>query len=53
MDVTDINTNLDCFYVVKGAVEFTMREDMIHRINRQQEEDSMGMFESDDEDEPI
>jgi len=36
----DINQNMDCFFVVKGAIEFTMREDQIHRFRRQNNSDS-------------
>lgn len=29
MNIDDINMNMDMFYVVRGAIEFTMREDAI------------------------
>ena len=31
MELGDINTNMDLFYVVRGGVEFVMREDVIQR----------------------
>ena len=36
MEVGDINTHMDLFFIVKGAVEFTMREDPIHRARKQE-----------------
>jgi hypothetical protein len=34
LEIKDINDHMDCFFVIKGAIEFTMREDEIHRIHR-------------------
>ena len=34
IDIGDINTHMDLFYVVSGAIEFTMREDPIHRARK-------------------
>ena len=31
IELDDINTHMDLFYVVRGAVVFTMREDVIQR----------------------
>lgn len=29
LKIEDINTSMDCFFVIKGAIEFTMREDTL------------------------
>ena len=34
IEVGDINTHMDLFFIVRGAVEFTMREDAIHRARK-------------------
>lgn len=34
IEVGDINTHMDLFFIVKGAVEITMREDPIHRARK-------------------
>ncbi len=34
MVLEDQYENLDFFFVLKGAVEFTMREDFIHRVKK-------------------
>ena len=33
-DIGDINTHMDVFYIVRGEVEFLMREDPIHRARK-------------------
>ena len=38
IELDDINTHMDFFYVVRGAVEFTMREDPIHKARKQDTE---------------
>ena len=35
IEIDDINAHMDLFYVLSGAVEFTMREDPIHRVINQ------------------
>lgn len=35
IEIDDINAHMDLFYVLSGAVEFTMREDPIHRVRNQ------------------
>ena len=34
IDIGDINTHMDLFFVLSGAIEFTMREDPIHRARK-------------------
>ena len=34
IEIDDINAHMDLFYVLSGAVEFTMREDPIHRARK-------------------
>lgn len=41
IELDDINAHMDFFYVVRGAVEFTMREDPIHKARKE------GTIESD------
>ena len=34
IEIGDLNTHMDLFYVLSGAIEFTMREDPIHRARK-------------------
>ena len=38
LKLDDINTHIDLFYVLSGAIEFTMREDPIHRARKRGEQ---------------
>lgn len=44
MVLEDQYENLDFFFVLRGAVEFTMREDFIHRVKKDDEGSDLSLL---------
>ena len=46
MKIDDINSHLDLFFVVRGELEFTMREDPIHRARNNYSYNDLGSIKT-------